>query len=248
MRNQLETLLPIFLDAEGERFCQLGSGVLIEFRNEVFILTAGHVIDCFEKGGLMVPRSNNEIVSIKGVYSYIKPKEGREADNLDFGYFKLDKEFANEMKQSFYAIPEEELGIKQHYSEKEKISFGGYPNRKSNVAGEKASANDYIYGAYHANPEDYEMFECQLDTNIVAKFNRKKTINPYSGKIQIAPLPHGISGGGIFVWPTVLKELIPDNRKLIGLGHSYKESGGYFIGTRLEIILNAILKNNPELN
>ena len=247
MRDQLETLVPIFVEAKGERFGLLGSGVLIEFREEVFVLTAGHVIDGFDKGDLMVPHVGNRIVSIEGVFSYIKHKGDRDSDNLDFGYFKLDEKFAIEIKKMFYAIPEKEVGIKVDYSKKEIMSFGGYPHRKHNVAGGIASTKDYIYGAYHANPSDYEILDCDPEINIVAKFNRRKTINLHTGQLQIAPLPHGISGGGIFVWPTVLKELIPGNRRIIGIGHTYKKDDGYFIGTRLEVILNAILRNNPQL-
>ncbi|GAB1260418.1 hypothetical protein [Aurantivibrio plasticivorans] len=247
MRDQLESLIPVFLDSEGERLSQVATGVLIDFRGETFILTAGHVIDHFERGCLMVPNSSNEIVSIDGVYSYIKPENGRRDDFLDYGYFKLDNDFGFDMKKSFYAIPEAEFGIRETYSESEKISFGGYPHRKSNVAGGIVYANDYIYGAYNARAEEYRNLNYPVDANIVAKFNRKKTIDPYSGKIQMAPLPHGISGGGIFVWPETPTDLIPRNRKLIGIGHTYKEKGGYFIGTRLEVILSAILHNNPEL-
>ena len=69
MRNHLEALVPIFIDIEGERFSLLGSGVLIEFRGEAFLLTAGHVIDGFERGALMVPHSDNKIVEIDGSYS-----------------------------------------------------------------------------------------------------------------------------------------------------------------------------------
>ncbi|MDZ7923459.1 MAG: hypothetical protein U5M23_05230 [Marinagarivorans sp.] len=221
--------------------------MLIEFRGEVFILTAGHVIDGFDSGDLMVPHSDNKIESIDGVYSYIKPIAGRDSDKLDFGYFKLDKHFADSVKRLFYAIPEVEFGTKDHYREKEFISFGGYPHRKHNVAGGIASTPNYIYGAYHASLSEYGPLGCDPKLNIVAKFNQKKTINPHNGNIQIAPLPHGISGGGVFVWPPAPKELIPSDRKLIGIGHTYISKHGYFIGTRLEIVLKAILQNNPQL-
>lgn len=247
MRNHLDALVPIFIDIEGERLSLLGSGVLIEFRGEVFILTAGHVIDGVDSGYLMVPNSDNKIESIDGVYSYIKPTTGRDSDNLDFGYFKLDKPFSEKMKRLFYAVPEGEFGIKGSYGDEELMSFGGYPHRKHNVAGGIASTPDYVYGAYHAKTSEYETLFCDPSVNIVAKFNRKKTINPYAGNIQIAPLPHGISGGGVFVWPEVPKEVVPSDRKLIGIGHTYKRDSGYFIGTRLEVILTAILKNNPQL-
>lgn len=247
MRNQLDALVPIFIDIESERFSLLGSGVLIEFREEVFLLTAGHVIDGLERGALMVPHSDNKIDDIEGNYAYIKPKEHRSTDNLDFGYFKLEKIFADKIKKLFYAIPEKEFGIKEKYSNKEIMTFSGYPIRKHNVAGGVASTKEYAYGAYHAETLDYAELKIEPEINILARYNRNKIINPLIGKIQKAPLPHGISGGGIFVWPPVSNELIPKDRRLIGIGHTYLQNGGYFIGTRLEIILNAILKNNPNL-
>lgn len=247
MRNHLEALVPIFIDIEGERFSLFGSGVLIEFRGEAFLLTAGHVIDGFERGALMVPHYDNKIVEIDGSYSYIDPSDGRNSDNLDFGYFKLEKSFDEGMKKLFYAIPESEFGIKGDYSDKELMTFGGFPIRKHNVAGSVATTKEYAYGAYHAAASDYATLRCKPRLNIVAKYNRNKTVDTSIGKIQSAPLPHGISGGGIFIWPPVLKDLIPDDRKLIGIGHTYLKNGGYFIGTRLEIILTAILKNNPHL-
>ncbi|MBU2986814.1 hypothetical protein KO528_15725 [Saccharophagus degradans] len=245
MQSQLESLIPIFLDSELNRFSLIGTGVLIEFRGEVFIVTAGHVIDALEVGYLMVPRLDGKIDGIKGVYSYLK--RDRASDYLDIGYFKLDKNYASELKAIFYAIPENEFGIKPIYSSKEFMSFGGFPYRKQNVAGGVATTKEYIFGAYHADSVEYYELACNPEDNIVAKYNRKKAVNPHNGKIQVSVLPHGISGGGIFIWPANTDQIIPSNRKLIGIGHTYKERGGYFIGTRLEVILGAILKNNPQL-
>src|SRR6218665_569536 len=125
MRNHLEALVPIFIDIEGERFSLFGSGVLVEFRGETFLLTAGHVIDGLERGGLMVPCSDNKIYEIDGTYACIKPSEGRDSDRLDFGYFKLERIFAESMKKLFYAIPEKEFGVKERYGDKEIMTFGG---------------------------------------------------------------------------------------------------------------------------
>ena len=56
-------------------------------------------------------------------------------------------------------------------------------------------------------------------------------------------LPHGISGGGVFIWPKNMSKIPPSNRKLVGIGHTWKNNG-YFIATRIEIFLEAILRNN----
>lgn len=243
--DQLDSVCPIFRDKAGERFCQEGSGVLIEFRGHVFLLTAAHVIDHLEDSDLLVPCSNNEIQSIEGSYSYIKPYGKRENDSLDFGYFKLDYEFANSLRKQFYIVKEHEFGIESKYADKELFSFVGYPYRKSNVSGSVASSESFAYGTYHADSSEYERLGCSFSENIVTKYNRKNSFNQKSNRVELSVLPHGISGGGVFIWP-VDTQIPPRNRKLVGIGHSWKKEG-YFIATRLEIFLEAILRNNPSL-
>jgi hypothetical protein len=244
--DQLDAVCPIFRDKEGERFSQFGSGVLIEFRSHVFLLTAGHVTDALEDSDLLIPVENNQIESIKGSFAFIDRKKQRVADTLDYAYFKLDDTFSNKVRKLFYVIPEREFGIRENYSNMEMFSFAGYPHRKSNVASNVATSKFYAYGTYHANEKDYKTLSCDKKANIVTKYNRKNTIDPRVGEIQTAVLPHGISGGGVFVFPPKVTEIPPKGRRLVGIGHTWKPEG-FFIGTRLEIFLNAILINNPEL-
>ena len=244
--DQLDSIVPIFRDREGERFSQEGSGVLIEFRGHIFLLTAAHIIDQLEVADLLIPHTNNEISSIEGTYAYIKPKGMREDDFLDYGYFKLDKGFAEGLRENFYFVKEYEFGIEEEYADKEIFSFAGYPHRKSNVAGGKAKTDFFAYGTYHADSADYQRLRFHRDVNIVAKFNRKNSFNPKVGRVEMPVLPHGISGGGVFVWSNDELEIPPRNRKLVGVCHEWKKEG-YFIATRLEILLEAILQNNPEL-
>lgn len=244
--DQLDATCPIFRSKEGERFSQFGSGVLIEFRSHIFLLTAGHVMDALDDSDLLMPTEGNQIESIEGSFAYIDRKESRNRDTLDYAYFKLDNEFSKKVSKLFYVIPEREFGVKENYSHAEMFSFVGYPHRKSNVMGNKASTKSYAYGAYHASDDEYKKLSCTKEANIVAKYQRKKSVDPFVGEIQTAVLPHGISGGGIYVFPTIIDEIPPRDRKLIGIGHTWKAEG-YFIGTRLEIFLSAILLNNPDL-
>ncbi len=243
--DQLDSVCPIFCEREGERLYQVGSGVLVEFRGCAFLLTAAHVIDELESADLLVPHADNEIKSIEGTYAYIKPAGGRGDDFLDYGYFKLDGQFVEGLKEHFYFVKERELGVQKYYSD-ELFSFVGYPYRKSNVSGGRASTDSFAYGTYHADPSEYKRLGFPNDVNIVTKFNRKNSINPKVGRVELPVLPHGISGGGIFIWPRGMAEVPPKNRKLVGIGHTWKKDG-YFIGTRIEICLEAILRNNPSL-
>ncbi|WP_415887609.1 hypothetical protein ACMXYO_05850 [Neptuniibacter sp. QD37_6] len=243
--DQLDSVCPIFRDKTDERFCQEGSGVLIEFRGHTFLLTAAHVMDQLESADLLIPCKNDEIRSIEGSYAYIKSSGDRENDKYDFGYFKLDKEFASNINKQFYVVKEHEFGIELVYAEKELFSFVGYPHRKSNVSGELATTESYAYGTYHADLSEYAQLGYKLEDHIVTKYNRKNSFNPKAGRVELSVLPHGISGGGVFIWP-VDTHIPPRNRKLVAIGHSWK-TDGYFVATRLEVFLEAILRNNPTL-
>lgn len=244
--DQLDSVCPIFCEREGKRLYQVGSGVLIEFRGYGFLLTAAHVIDELDGADLLVPHTSDEIKSIEGSYFYIKPYGNRSDDFLDYGYFKLDEEFFAGLKERFYFVKEHELGIERYYADKELFSFVGYPYRKSNVAGGSASTDFFAYGTYHAEPYEYEYLGFSVGANIVTKFNRKNSFNPKVNRVELPVLPHGISGGGVFIWPRDMVEIPPRDRKLVGVGHTWKKEG-YFIGTRIEIFLEAILINNPSL-
>lgn len=240
--DQLDSVCPIFLDGPGLRLSQEGSGVLIEFRDSTFLLTAAHVIDHLEQGKhLLIPNSDNEIRPIEGCYSYLHASV-RQQDLLDYGYFRLDKDFACSLSEQFYFVREQEFGIKSSYSISDVFSFAGYPFRKANVAGDFAKTEFYAYGAIHVDSEQYDRLGCRRDANIVAGFDRNKSFSPDANRIELPVLPHGISGGGVFLWP----QAIPMDRRLVGIAHQW-EKEGYFIATRLEIFLEAILRNNPSL-
>ena len=244
--DHLDALCPIFTELKGSKVQQIGSGVLIEFKGLVWLLTAGHVIDEIDNTPLLVPGRDNKISEIEGVLAYIKPQAPRKEDNLDFGYFKLDKQYSEGIKSIFHIIPEREFDLSENDDKKKIFSFAGFPYRKSNRDGKFISSEMYSFGAYQASSNEYKALGYSSKYNIVAKFNRKKTFNPRKNAVQIAPLPHGISGGGVFRWGAL--GFLPQNRRLAGVGHTYHENGGYFVGTKLQVILGAILQNNPNFS
>lgn len=248
IKDQLDSLCPIFYQSDDDSvFEQIGTGVFLYFRRAYFILTAGHVIDEMKNGSLLVPAKDNSILDIEGSYAYFKPKGDREKDMMDVGYFKLEPKFAEQMKSLFTPIEEHEIHYSTEFSEFDLFSVSGYPFRKSKVKGEKASTEMFSYGSYHAKADDYVSLGCRENIHVVSKYDRKNSMNPFTKEIQISPLPHGISGGGIFVWPESMTEIPPKGRKLTAIGHTYKEKGGYFIGTNIMVALQSILQNNPEL-
>ena len=247
MKNQLDSLCPIFFQTEEQTIEQIGTGVFIKFRELYFILTAGHVIDELNNGELLIPVENNLIEEIEGSFSHYKPKNGRENDMMDMGYFKLDPLFAKKVGALFTPLEEQDFNISEVYDDLGLFSFSGYPHRKSKIRMEKATSEICSYGSYHATEDEYRKLGCNPRYHIVTKYDRKNSINLFNHEKQISPLPHGISGGGVFSWPKVITEIPPEYRKLTAIGHTYRENGGYLIGTKIQVFLDSILFNNPEL-
>ena len=226
---------------------QIGTGVLIDYRGFMFLLTAGHVIDEQRNGDLMIPSGENIISGIDGSFSYYEPKPNRAADMMDFGYFKLDHSYACEVLKLFKPVNEYEMIITDNLSEYELFSFSGYPYRKSKSWGGKIRTEMFSYGAFLSTPEQYAEHGCNIRHHIVANYDRKNSIDAFSGIKKVPPLPHGISGGGVFAWPTEIDEIPPRNRRLIAVAHTYKEKIGRFFATNVNVFLRSILYNNPGL-
>lgn len=249
MKDQLDALIPIFYkDKNGENFEHIGTGIFLFFRGFYFILTAAHVTDELEDGDLLVPTEDDTIQYIDGAYSYYSPGGNRNDDLIDVGYYKLDSKFAESLLSQFTPILETEIHFSKEFPEMSLFSISGYPHRKSKIRNGIAKTEVFSFGAYQASISDYKRLNCFQKPNIVAKFNRKKTIDPETKVKNISVLPHGVSGGGFFIWPQKITELPPKNRKLVGIAHTFKEKEGLFIGTNIIFVLQSILRNNPELN
>lgn len=198
MRDQLDSLVPICIERSNGRTMQIGTGVLIDFRGLTFLLTAGHVIDQQRDGELMIPSGENIISGIDGSFSYYEPKSNRATDMMDFGYFKLDHSYAIEVLKLFKPVRESEMVITDNLSEYDLFSFSGYPYRKSKSWDGKIRTEMFSYGALLATPEEYAKHGCNIRHHLIANYDRKNSSDAFSGIKQVPPLPHGISGGGVF--------------------------------------------------
>jgi hypothetical protein len=247
VRDQLDGVVPICLEDESGRIEQIGTGVLVDFRGRIFLLTAGHIIDAQEHGGLLIPSGENIISGIDGSFSYYEPKTSRAEDMMDFGYFKLDHSYAERVMELFEPIHETEIIRTDDLSKYQLFSFSGYPHRKSRSWEGKVKTEMFSYGAYLASPEEYAEYNCNITHHLVAKYDRKNCVDAHTGEKSVSPLPDGISGGGVFAWPEVIESVPPENRKLIAIGHTFKKTNKCFIATNVNVFLKTILYNNPDM-
>ncbi len=248
MKEEFSELCPIFVDSS-KGIVQQGTGVLIDLFDSIFLFTAAHVLD------EMVERSHDLLIpckggidSIEGSYSYIalKHKQNRNEDMIDVAYFKLTNEIAERLHDSLEPLPEDKIVPINNFSLFDVATFAGYPHSKSKIRGTAAMNEIASYSGVLVDQNEYKELGYEPALNILTKFRAKKAVKP-DGTHYNSPKPQGISGGGIYLWPkTDDGKSHPVDRRLIGIGHTYKKRENLLIGTNILYCINCVLRNNPQ--
>ncbi len=249
MRDIFDSICPIFFERNEDIVEQVGSGVLVRISDEIFLLTAAHVVDWSERGALCIP-SNAGIVPIEGFVVSVETPKGvtRSKDKIDLAYYKLSKSLAASLHQSLHPLERSNLWLTDNTLNDDIYTFSGFPISKSRSKEKTVSTELFSYSGHAAIDEKYENLGYDKDTNIVINYRLKKAVSPDGVKIN-PPHPRGISGGGIFRWPKdvgrhSLQEL---QRSLVGIAHTYLKQQNCLIGTRLNLYYQLIAQNNPDI-
>jgi hypothetical protein len=246
---QSNAVMPIFLtDNFNENVEQIGSGVLIEIGEEIYLLTAAHVTDWRDKGILCIPGKSG-IKPIAGhVVSLEMPtKIDRQNDKVDISYFRLSHDLAQDLHDEAKPIVREDMNLTESLIEGDLYTFAGYPLTKTKVKTDVVSSEPFFFTGEASSAQKYSTLGYDIHRNIVINFNRKK-VKYYDGSQFTAPHPRGVSGGGIFSWPKdfSVRPRMPE-RLLVGIGHTYHERHHCLVGTRINVYLSLIQRNHPSL-
>lgn len=238
-----DSLVPIFVEhLSSGKIEQVGTGIFIEFQGAPFLFTAAHVTDIAEYGSLMAPTKGG-ISVIDGYMAYVDllPGSIREEDTVDIAYFRLGSEFARSLLAYFKPLHQSRCEIIQNIAEPGIYSICGYPASKARQKDGFFSSEFASYRGLSAKTETYKELALSCESSIIIHFRKKNAISPLDGK-KINPLsPRGVSGGGIFAWPSGY-ELSNDwsLTRLVGIFHTYKERKSVMIGTNLMSVIMAI--------
>lgn len=239
-----DALVPLFVRQQySESYEQVGTGILIDFQNQPFLFTAAHVIDHIEHSDLLVPAYGG-IDSIDGyvTYSDILPGMSRAQDQVDIACYRLSTIFARRMCAYFRPWPQSRCTIIKSALDLTVCSVYGYPVSKAKRMQGKYHSETASFRGAAAGEETYTELGLSPESSIIIHFHHKRIVSPKDGK-WINPLsPRGVSGGGIFSWPSG-HELSEDwsRPQLVGIFHTYKKTEGLMIGTHLVPVLAAAL-------
>ncbi|HMN49022.1 MAG TPA: hypothetical protein PKD67_07810 [Ignavibacteriaceae bacterium] len=248
-KQQFDALCPIFLRHNLKNtLTQIGTGVLLRIDEHTFLFTAAHVIDEIKYGYLLIP-TNSGLKEIEGSYSYldISKNKTRKDDIYDIGYYKLDNDFVKSLHKDLHISNTNDIYLLDDATKSMIYTFAGYPHSKSIIKSGVAQSEPYYYSGYSVGIEVYSRYGCDPAKHIIVQYRRNRSVNQDGEKIY-PPIPSGISGGGIYVWPEDFQgQPTPPKRQLIGIGHTYKKNDDLLIGTNIREFMKCIVINNPHI-
>jgi len=238
LKSVLGCVCPIFKGDSG--LAQVGSGVLLQHNNAKILISAAHVFDDIPDHDALIPLVDC-IGSLGGTLfiKKVESKEERNNDSIDIAFFVLDEESASRVHSDFMFLQE------PYYLKRDNLAVGlsmvGYLERHAAISACDASATRSIFDADLASSACYSAIHRSRRTHIVGKFRRKKAKSVTHGGIRIQPRPFGMSGGGMFEWSiTKNSPHQHEGPRLCGILTEYHESRNAFVGTSIEMILDAI--------
>ena len=250
MSSALECLCPVFLQrTDSEEMEHVATSVAITLADRVFLLTAAHVLDHRNDGVLYIPTKIGLEQLIGRMISLEVPNlKSRDDDKVDAAYVELDESLASNLDDSIRPLQREEIALFDFNLENDLYTFGGFPWRRTKISRSRARTELVTFTGELVGEARYKSLGYSLSQSIIVKFRRKKARQMQSGQMQVAPLPHGISGGGVFRWQKDfgMTERDPE-LKLVAVGHTYLQRQHVLVGTRMPLYLGLIERSHPEV-
>lgn len=240
----------VFWDRRGEPEL-VGSCVLMRIGERHFALTAAHVTDTLvERGHIMLGGTQSLVELAPKAYGTEIPAGGtRDDDRIDLSFVELTDEQATDLGECLWLSPTD--------IEVEKIPPGaeqpylaiGYPWRKARLVRAEGRlgtvpngfadmlAGEKLYAATGYDPEKH----------VLVNFHRKRVVSKAGRGVPMVK-PHGMSGGGLWRFDSLVTGLPRQSDRLAGILTTWH--GGMhkvMVATRAHVALILICQVHPEL-
>ncbi|WP_423933725.1 hypothetical protein [Comamonas sp. 23] len=247
-KNYLSYVIPISGDDESTDPVPtaIGTGILIDFDGDKYLITAAHVAD-HQKNTRLLMGVSNRMIPISKAFICTDPPHGERAkDRLDFAFMRLDNEMLSQMPCAQFLGKDQ---ISENRADPTKRSYlaMGYPisrNKKVNATQRKVYSEAWHYQSNGFIPDDktLDKIDCDIDHHLFIRMTKK--VGNYKGDRVDSGSPKGASGGALIDMgvphPETFHPDAPVVGRLAGLFIERKQDEKLLVFVRIQLILNAI--------
>lgn len=231
------TVVPIVGESSNGQPYPVGSGVLLEFGNARWLVSAAHVLDEADHNTIYIPGKSGPI-PLEGDFMKSKaPDAGRYDDLIDLGFLNMDKIGAS-ISNDYKFLPEWMISVDHATESGRNYLFLGFPHKAVKVRKDqrKIRSQPHSYEAKGVELERYSSMGLDPKIHIAISFDAKRAKNK-NGQIEVPKDQHGTSGGGVWIGEPrseVDQVLIP---MLVGIIIEHRASEKVLLATKIVPLL-----------
>lgn len=231
---------------------QIGSGVLVNIRDQYFVFSSTHVFTVFEGKSFFTSISGHSVIEQISGERFSTGTIDTKVDKLDATVFHIQNEISTELKN--IAISTDDFDFSGIDNDKPIFMITGFRVKESNTSGNLIKTKARNFPSVEIG--DYNPYGIDPNSQILLAYEDQIFVD---GLWQKSPKPKGMSGGGIIKAQGTslnIKNINTKTRKplrqlltaITNEQHNDKGSKlGYLVGTRINVYLGLIHKFLPGL-
>jgi hypothetical protein len=244
----LDAVCPIYRRGKGGLPALEASSVVSKVGPQHFLLSAAHALAHVPEEPLSVGGAE-EIIEIGGLFYRTSPSPTAGSDRFDLSVFPLSSEQVAALGPT-RVINLAEMDPNERTDYRPRVGscylLLGYPaSKQPPLRDNQMAAVPMMPVLQAADPRKYDELGFSPDTHLLLEFERRRM---RSGTSEItAPIPRGVSGGGIWCIPN-LTSLAPGPARLVAIFTEYHERHHQtLVGVRIGAALTLIAQQFPTL-
>lgn len=229
---------------------QIGSGVLINIKDQYFVFSATHVFVNFEGNALITsPPGRNQIEVLAGE-RYSTGSFNTKVDKFDATVFHIQSQMSDKLKE--IAISLDDIDFDTDRSVKSIHMITGFLVKDSNTSGNEMKSKAKNFPTIEL--DNYDEYGYDLDNQILLAYEDQVLAG---NQWQTSPIPRGMSGGAIIKAQGTslsfqeLGEGKTEKQLLSGITiEHHRDKGrkkGFVLGTRINVFLGLIYQFYPNI-
>lgn len=232
---------------------QIGSGVLVNIKDQYFIFSASHIFDNIGDFQLLIGTGNKaKLLSLSGErFSTAKgPSDTHVDDPIDASVFHIQESIPAVLEAA--ALSLDDLDLSQPDDEHPVCFAIGFRSGKSKTLVDQAYAHRECMPSGEYGDIEYELLNIDKNIHLALAYDGQILMGDRWKK---SPKPQGMSGGamvrvlGVSLLPSMPSKKLKPLLSAITIAYRKEKLGkpGALIGTRVSVHLMAIKKYIPDL-